>query len=509
MIETLEKPAYVENYIQEKKVIEPFAGGQTDFLAIWYMIFEAMFGGEAGPGKSWDLIIDVLGLQYKSILGCYAIEIPRYRGVLFRRETGELSDLLDECHEYYPDFNGTYTASRKGDPGPCYTFPSGAKIYLCHLQQEEDKRKHKGKEYQYVGFDELTQFTITQYLYLFTRARSTIPGLHPRLRSTTNPEGPGLWWVLKRFIRCIENPGEVQYYRESLSEDPEQNPEGVLSNKTDPQALARLHIPGYREQNLILAKDKAYESRIRAVGPRYAKALLGHDWYAFVGDFFAKEFNALRDIEDPFKIDKNWRLIGALDPGWSSPCAFSLIAQDFTGTIHLVATYYEAGRSPSQNAKAIREFISNCKYTDGREPEYIVSGLDAWARKDRYAIMGTEKTFADCFEAEGIVLTECINDRIPGWWALKDTMLQDKFKVFRTTNQPFLDEIRSVPIDEKNHDDISGRGNDASVKDHALDEIRYGNMSLYEPKKPKAMGSGRAGTRQTTKQSKKSSFTKF
>ena len=103
-----------------QKIIQPFPGGQTDYFT--RIEFEVLFGGAAGPGKSWCLVIDALGLQYEATaLGKKAIEEPHYRGVLFRRESTQLSKLLDEAHEYYPDYDGVYTTQRRGDPGPCYT----------------------------------------------------------------------------------------------------------------------------------------------------------------------------------------------------------------------------------------------------------------------------------------------------------------------------------------------------------------------------------------------------
>ena len=153
-----------------QRIVQPYPGGQEKYLSLSPLTYEAMFGGEAGPGKTWGGVIDALGLQFESSrLGMRAIDVPSYRAVCFRRESGDLSGLLDEMHKYYPDFGGVYTGRRTGDPGPCYTFPSGARIWGCHMKDEEDKRNHKGKEYQYIFFDEVSQFTITQYLYLFSK----------------------------------------------------------------------------------------------------------------------------------------------------------------------------------------------------------------------------------------------------------------------------------------------------------------------------------------------------
>lgn len=504
ILETLDKT--------KLKTIQPFPGGQTEYFT--RIEFEALFGGAAGPGKSWCLVIDALGLQYQSTpLQLKAIEVSNYRASLFRRESTQLSKLLDEAHEYYPDYQGYYTAQRRGDPGPCYTFPDltpgstkeGAKIFFCHLKDEGDKRNHKGIEYQYEGFDELTEFTLSQYLYLISRLRSTIPYLNPRLRATSNPEGPGLWWVKKRFIKNMQ-PRKTYFFVND--EDMEMNPQGIRVDRDNPLALSRVYVPGKLNENLVLNNDPDYKRRIYALGDKYAKALLDSDWDAFSGDFF-DTFDKSTMLIPPFEIPQEWNIYASLDPGFSSPCSFGLRAVDFEGNIYRIATYYVRRSSPTEHAVGIAQFIKNCKYTGGRSPRSIATGHDAWAKKDKYAIMSNEKTFADIFQEQGIYLTKAVTDRIPGWWAMKDIMKQGKYFVFDTLNEPFIDEMTSVVHDENDPEDIQGRGNDINVLDHALDEERYGIMAVYKPtqvnKFAPAPGS-RAAVKQKIKSSKYSKF---
>ena len=40
-----------------------------------------------------------------------------------------------------------------------------------YLESERDKYRYQSSEVQYIGFDELTQFAESQYLYLFSRLR--------------------------------------------------------------------------------------------------------------------------------------------------------------------------------------------------------------------------------------------------------------------------------------------------------------------------------------------------
>jgi hypothetical protein len=49
-------------------------------------------------------------------------------------------------------------------------------------------------------------------------------------------------------------------------------------------------------------------------------------------------------------------------------------------------------------------------------------------------------------------------------------------------NEPLIDEMISAVPDEKDEEDISGKGNDPAVQDHALDEMRYAGLALPKPR---------------------------
>jgi hypothetical protein len=464
--------------------ISPQVGGQWEFLSRIY-VNELLFGGAAGPGKSWGLIIDVLGLQYEQTeLGKRAIDCSDYRAVLFRRKTTQFTKLLDEGDKYYPLFGAYKILKRTGDPGPSFNFPSGARIFICHMEEESNKEDHQGQEYQYVGFDELTQFTVTQYTYLLSRLRSTIKGLNTRMRSTTNPTGSGLIWVKKRFP--VYEPNIVSYYTKDPKYDIIENPAGIKCDGSVEGAKSRLFIPGRLYENkILLESDPNYKYNIEAMGKKFEKALLDGDWDAFGGTFF-DDFTR-EEVISPFVIPEEWKLILAIDPGFSSPCAAGLIAQDFEGNFYSIATYYEKEKSPSDHARDIKKWLNEGLVADliqKRKPNLIVSGLDAFAKKDRYSILATEKTFADQFLMEGMYLTKAVTDRHQGWWAWK-SLMPNRYFIFDIFNIPLIEEITAAEQDERDPEDLDGKGNDPNVSDHALDMTRYGIMSLFKPFKAK------------------------
>ncbi len=473
------------------EVICPQPGGQTDFLS--RPETEVLAGGAAGGGKSYALILDALGLQYQdTIFGIAAYKHPRYRAVIFRRTSTRLQNLIDLAKELYFPLGATFALQRKGEPGSSFTFPSRAKIFLCHLEMDSDIESHQGAAYQYIGFDELTQFTLKQYLYLFSRLRGVVSNngmnITMRIRSTTNPTGEGLVWVRRRFIKNqskVLAPGRTYFFISDPNADsPEDNPQGIEVHPGDPQWLngkSRTFIPAFLYENKILMEsDPGYAGNIMQLGKKMEAALLHGDWDAFGGDFFDM-FDKNGAKEKPFDIPSDWQLVGALDPGWSSPCSFGLYARDFERHLHLIFTYYVRKQDPETHAKNIYSLIKKCTYTQGRMPDMIVSGRDAFQKKDRYAMNRTELTLSDIFNSHGMYLQPAVTDRVIGWWTVKQYFANKMFHYFDGYNDPFIDEVTSCQTDEDNVEDIKGLGNDPNVPDHALDQLRYGCMAIPYP----------------------------
>ena len=136
----------------------PHEGPQKEFCS--RPEFEVLFGGAAGPGKTDCLIMEATR---------YA-KYDTYRGLILRRTFPQLQEIIDRCWHWYPKMGATY---RSGEHR--WNFEGGGIVQLGHMQHEQDKYNYQGKEFHFIGFDELTQFTPTQYMYLHSRARSTDP----------------------------------------------------------------------------------------------------------------------------------------------------------------------------------------------------------------------------------------------------------------------------------------------------------------------------------------------
>lgn len=150
---------------------------------------EAMYGGAAGGGKSEALLMGAL----------YYVNDPNYHSLILRRTYKDLAlpgALMDRSWEWLGETDAEWSSSDK-----TWVFPSGSTLTFGYLQHEKDKYQYQSSEFQYIAFDELTQFTESQYLYLFSRLRKNKNSKIPlRIRSATNPGGVGHEWVKERFI---------------------------------------------------------------------------------------------------------------------------------------------------------------------------------------------------------------------------------------------------------------------------------------------------------------------
>lgn len=150
---------------------------------------EALFGGAAGGGKSDALLM--AALQY--------VDVPGYAALLLRRTFADLAlpgAIMDRSHDWLQG-----TDAQWNDRDKTWTFPSGASLTFGYLQTDKDKYRYQSAEFQYVGFDELTQFTSEQYTYLFSRLRRLAGVDVPlRMRAASNPGGAGHGWVYDRFM---------------------------------------------------------------------------------------------------------------------------------------------------------------------------------------------------------------------------------------------------------------------------------------------------------------------
>lgn len=137
---------------------------------------ELFFGGEAGGGKS-----DVL----------MGLAITAHRNALLLRRTNR------EAGKFIRRF-AEMVGHRKGWSGQTSTFTlPGRIIEFGGCQLEDDKQKYKGDPHDLICFDEIADFSETQYRFIIGWNRSTDPGQRCRVVAAGNPptRAEGRWVI--------------------------------------------------------------------------------------------------------------------------------------------------------------------------------------------------------------------------------------------------------------------------------------------------------------------------
>ena len=137
-----------------------------------------------------------------------------FRATIFRREIDDLSDLIDTSHSVYGDF-GTYNRS-KADM--TWNFYSGASLKFNYYSDnyEEFKVRMQGKQYAFIGIDEITHIEYQKFKYLITNNRNAF-GIHNRIWGTSNPDPDSWvakfidWWIGEDGLPIPERNGVVRY----------------------------------------------------------------------------------------------------------------------------------------------------------------------------------------------------------------------------------------------------------------------------------------------------------
>ena len=445
--------------------------------------FEVLGGGATFGGKTFALVIDPLRF----------IDYNDFKFVFYRRTYEELMESVwPLAMKFYGAAGARWNEQKKQ-----FTFPSGAVGKLRYLEHQEDWRRYQGGNNARQYFDELTNIHPENYVKLNAWCRSAVPGILPQRKSTTNPSGIGHSFVKKKFIEtCKPTPcGEKRFdeftrtWWQPVTPGPThwqkmEKPDGSFGWTSCRYIPFRVfdNPDGLRNNPEYVMQILQYPERLR-------RAFLMGDWDAFEGQFF--KFNTEAQLIEPHVVPlKEYEIIGSLDPGWGGFCSYSLSYVDYEQNYYRIATYYASGKNMIKNVKDILKFTQDLPLTKGKMPEYVVADPAAWAKRDQYALVESEKTFADIMEQAGFIMEKGLNDRLTGWANMcnymekTDENKNNKYFVFKHYNEPFVEQVLSAQGDDKKPGDLQGQGRDASLHYHCLDEERYRLMALAHPEKP-------------------------
>ena len=453
-------------------IFMPLPGSQQLFLEC--PVFEALYEGTRGPGKSLTLLMD------------FAKEVGKgygkaWRGILFRRQFGDLDDIVRKIEEWFPQmWPGFRFLKSKSEYHAIWT--TGEALLLRHMRGPDDYEDYHGHEYPWIGWEELTQWEDDKaYRLMFSCSRPPKQGVPCRVRSTTNPYGIGHTWVKKRF--------KLPEYRGKVIR---------IAGQRD-----RVAIHGSLVENFVLTHGEPFYAiniKNAAKNPAQADAWLKGDWNVTSGgmidDLWRTEIHVLPNFGIR-QIPRGWHISRAYDHGQSHPFSVGWwlesngepitvegrVIGGIRGDLILWYEWYGSTGEPQEGVRMPAKKIA--KGILDREADFGIRGhvrtgpsdTEIWSKDSR----GTARSPADDMEDEGLFWDRA--DKSPGsrkrgWETLRKLLEYAIPNPDGTREEPglfvcgrcrhWLELGPPCPRDDKDPDEIP-----ESYEDHCLDMTRY------------------------------------
>jgi hypothetical protein len=381
---------------------------------------------------------------------------PKSRAIIFRKDYPSLKQIIADSHALFVPTRATYHRSDH-----IWTWPSGATLEFSHLEDESAVYQHSGKNYNFLGFDEVTHLSgdvqdsrgnpiNSAFAFLQTRLRAPKDSaLALECRATGTPSGPGMAWV-KSFYG-IPQSGESSEFVHPLT--------------------------GYRHQYIrALATEnpaidaEEYARQLALLSPAQRRALQFGDWTSFEGQVF-EEWDYAKHTSEPFDVPRSWEVWRGLDDGMASPACCVWGAFDpVRDIVFITDEIYARGLLAEQLALAIREI-------DKR----YGGGLDGVADSSMWADLGVGSeagrgSRGDVLNRYGLNFKPCAKDRnsrVAGVSQLHQRLAINKITglpgivIFRRCRN-LIREIPALVYSRQRPEDV-----DTDCSDHGYDALRY------------------------------------
>lgn len=456
----------------------PQAGSQEAFVSC--PVFEAIFEGERGPGKTEALLMD------------FAQDVGKgfgksWRGVLFRRTYPELGDVIEKSEKL---FRRIFPTAKYNRAFHVWEWPDGETLLFRHFKKESDYWSYHGHEYPWQGWEELTTWPDDRgYRKMFSCARSSHKGVPTRIRSTTNPYGIGHNWVKLRFRLPIKR-GHIAGKITRNSRDRDGNIEPP-----------RVAIHGcLKENKVLLHADPNYIGRLRmaARNAEELKAWIHGDWNIVAGGMLDDVWNDSVHMlpSFPFKlIPRGWKLDRAYDHGSSAPFSVGWYVESngepieyegkkigsMRGDLIRIAEWYGWNGEPNTGVRMLAVDIA--KGILEREDDWGLAGCVRPGPADSSVFDDYEpgSSVAGDMQKKGVRWTKADKgpgSRKQGWEQVRKWLKaaipkpgvgrEDPGLFITDRCEQFKRTVPVLPRSDKDPDDV-----DTDAEDHIGDELRY------------------------------------
>lgn len=447
---------------------QPQPGPQQVLLAC--PIREICYGGARGGGKT------------DGMLGHFARHVQLYgehaQGIFFRRRYKQLDRVKFRGKQIFGAMGAKFIESKESYE---FRFPNGATLKLRHLEKNEDADEYQGHEYNWMCFEELTQWPTPTLIDKMRAVSRDSNGIPCYFLSTCNPGGPGHGWVKSRYIL----PAPSGYKKITIKAQVDQTV-GVVHVGHKVLEREGIFIPATVYDNRkLLDSTPEYIDNLYLSGPAWlVKAWLDGDWDILAGGFLEGIWNPAKHIVESFTIPPTWPRWRAVDWGFKKPFSMGYYTRSpDDGVIYRYKELYGWGGGENigsqQDALQVKRMMWDFERIEreaGCEFKHNPGGVDMWSR------IGTISSVNDIFRSEpirietGEMMDWKVNwtkaDAGPGSRAMLNNIVitllkHDRVKIFRQECPHFLRTVPIIPSDEDNPEDV-----DSEAEDHAWDEFK-------------------------------------
>jgi predicted phage terminase large subunit-like protein len=367
------------------------------------------------------------------------VDVPGYAALLLRRSYSDLSlpgALMDRAAGWLGG-----TRARWSDKEKSWRFPSGATLSFGYLDTATDKYRYQSSEFQYIGFDELTQFPEDDYRYLFSRLRRLQGSPVPlRMRAASNPGGIGHDWVKQRFL--IEGP-----------------------------AAGRVFVPARLDDNPHLDRQ-AYVASLKELDPVTRAQLLSGDWSVrHGGSIFRREWFEMVDMAPPnLRKVRSWDLAATeakpgTDPDWTVGVLLGRSPDD--------CFYILDVRRVRTTPQGVEKLVQRTAEEDGRSVSILMEqepGSSGKSLLQRYAtLLAGWPLSAERVTGDKVTRASPFSSQVEAGRV---------FLVRAPWNTPFLEELEAFPHNGS-HDDQVDAASNAFARLCLAPRTVYGRLLCY------------------------------